>query len=338
MGCVRGTGWGLVVLFAGVAGVGCEGMSGHHGGKAGHGGGAGVGGRHVRLAGRGEAGSAGGGEAGSTASGVAGSDAGGSGGGVAGAGGPAGQGGGPGQTRVQACGAMLPLSADMHLAPAASGQRYVRCGTIGPERDWKIVLSGDGRRVAALTGAGTVRLYASDDGWRELGQLAAPLGRLDAAAFSPDGAKLATLSAETGEVTLWNAANGALARSFAGPPASTIDSIVSSLAFSAGRQADRDLARHGDRHCVGHAAKLADRDAGQRHAHREPAEPRHGRSGRVAAVRGRADASVRRRALPGRKLADQRAARAARSRQRHPDRAVRDVRPGHHRLRRVARR
>ena len=222
MGCVRGTGWGSVALFAGVAGVGCEGVSGHHGGKAGHGGGLGG---MSGSPGAGEAGSTGGGEAGSTATGVAGSDAGGT--GVAGAGGPAGQGGGPGITHVQACGAMLPLSADMHLAPSASEQRYVRCGTIGPERDWKIVLSGDARRVAALTG-GTVPGDATDEGWRELAQLAAPLGRLDAAAFSPDGAKLATLSAETGEVTLWNAANGALARSWPGLPGSTIDSIVSS--------------------------------------------------------------------------------------------------------------
>ena len=34
-------------------------------------------------------------------------------------------------------------------------------------------------------------------------------------------------------MTLWNAANGALARSFPGPPGSTIDSIASSLTFSA---------------------------------------------------------------------------------------------------------
>jgi len=235
MRCVRGMGWGLVALLA-AAGLGCEGMSGHHAGVAGRGGDmdGGIGGVSGST-GSGMAGTTGSGVAGTTGSGVGGSAAGGSGGSagsLGGIGGPGGQGGGSPSTRVGSCGAMLALSSDMHLAPAAIGQRYVRCGTIGPERDWTIVLSGDGRRLAALTGAGTVRLYATDDNWRELGQLAAPLGRWDAAAFSPDNTRLATLSAETGEVTLWNAADGSLARSFAGPAGSTIDSIASSLAFS----------------------------------------------------------------------------------------------------------
>jgi len=228
MGSGRSVGWGLVALVAG-AGFGCEGVSGHHGGAAGRGGDmdGGIGGM---------AGSVGGGLSGSTGSGVAGATASGSGGAgasVGGAGGPAGQGGGSTSTRVGMCGPMLALSSNMRLGPAATGQRYLRCGTIGPERDWKIVLSGDGRRLAALTGAGTVRLYATDDNWRELGQLASPLGRWDAAAFSPDNTRLATLSAEMGEVSLWNTADGSLARSFPGPAGSTIDSIASSLAFSA---------------------------------------------------------------------------------------------------------
>ena len=225
MGSGRSVGWGLVVLVAG-AGLGCEGLSGHHGGAAGRGGDldGGIGGMAGAMAG---------GMSGSTDGGVAGSDAGGRGGAGASVGGTAGQGGGSTSTRVGSCGAMLALSSNLRLAPAATGQRYLRCGTIGPERDWKIVLSGDGRRLAALTGAGTVRLYATDDNWRELGQLASPLGRWDAAAFSPDNTRLATLSAEMGEVSLWNTADGSLVRSFPGPAGSTIDSIASSLAFSA---------------------------------------------------------------------------------------------------------
>jgi hypothetical protein len=68
--------------------------------------------------------------------------------------------------------------------------------------------------------------------WNEIAQLGSPLGQLDAVAFSPDGATLAALSAEMGEVTLWNAADGSLARSFAGPPASGVDTTASALAFS----------------------------------------------------------------------------------------------------------
>src|SRR5688572_22347252 len=144
MGSGRSVGWGLVALVA-ATGVGCEGMSGHHSGVAGHGGG--IGG----VSGSGMSGSTGGGVAGTTGSGVAGttgsgvagtgaSGPAGSGGSLGGAGGLAGQGGASmPSTRVGNCGAMLALSSDMRLAPAAPGQRYLRCGTIGPERDWKIV-------------------------------------------------------------------------------------------------------------------------------------------------------------------------------------------------------
>jgi WD40 repeat protein len=219
MSATRWALWGQFALLAGAL-VGCGGSGGHGHGEAGKGGGLGGG------AGRGVGGGGPGGAAGTMASGC---------GGLAGGGGQAaaGAGGGPAPSAVDVCGDTLALSSAMRLAPAAAGQRYLRCGTIGPERDWMLALSGDGRRLAAVTAAGTVRLFATDEEWREIAQLAAPLGRWDAAAFSPDGTRLATLSAETGEVTLWNAADGTLARSFAGPPGSTIDSIVSSLTFSA---------------------------------------------------------------------------------------------------------
>ncbi len=72
----------------------------------------------------------------------------------------------------------------------------------------------------------------STSSWTEIAQLASPVGELDAVAFSPDGTRLATLSSEMGEVTLWRAQDGALQTSFAGPPASTLDAFASSLAFS----------------------------------------------------------------------------------------------------------
>lgn len=141
-------------------------------------------------------------------------------------GGAGGQGGGPGI----ACGT-LTLTDTITLAPAAAGQLYTRCQTLGPEAGWQVALSPTGDRLAARTGAGTVRLIATDS-WTELAQLGSPLGRMDAVAFSPDGTALATLSAEMGEVTLWNAADGRMQRSFAGPPASGVDASASQLAFS----------------------------------------------------------------------------------------------------------
>jgi WD40 repeat protein len=143
-----------------------------------------------------------------------------------GAAGGAGQGSGPGV----ACGT-LTLGTSIGLAPVAAGQAFVRCDTLGPERGWQLTLSPTGDRLAARIAAGTVRLIATDP-WHELGQIGSPLGQIDAVAFSPDGAKLATLSAEMGEVTLFDAADGTVERSFAGPPTSAIDTSASALAFS----------------------------------------------------------------------------------------------------------
>ena len=143
-----------------------------------------------------------------------------------GATGGGGQGGAPGV----ACGP-LSFSATIVLTPAAAGQSYLRCQTLGPEGGWQVALSPTGDRLAARTGAGTLRLLATDP-WSEIAQLGSPLGAIDAAAFSPDGATLATLSAEMGEVALWSAHDGTFQRSFAGPPASGVDTTASALAFS----------------------------------------------------------------------------------------------------------
>jgi WD40 repeat protein len=127
--------------------------------------------------------------------------------------------------------ASFTVGTTLTLAPAAPGQAYVRCGTLGPEQAWTVAPSPSGDRLAAITAAGTVRLISTSS-WTEIAQLASPVGELDAVAFSPDGARLATLSSEMGEVTLWDAQTGALQTSFAGPPASTLDAFASSLAFS----------------------------------------------------------------------------------------------------------
>src|SRR3954468_15224136 len=143
------------------------------------------------------------GTGGAVASGYGGSGAGGAGGcdGVGGAGGAA------GASAVGVC-SPFDLSPSFELAPSAPGQNYVRCQTLGPEAGWQeIALAPDGQHVAARTGAGTVRLIATNP-WHEVAQIASPLGVLDAAAFTPDGQSLAVLSAEMGEVTLWRAGDG----------------------------------------------------------------------------------------------------------------------------------
>src|SRR5262249_3536513 len=73
--------------------------------------------------------------------------------GAAGAGGASGA---PGM----ACGA-LTFSQTIALGPAAAGQNYVRCQTLGPEGGWQVTLSPTGDRLVARTAAGTVRLLAT---------------------------------------------------------------------------------------------------------------------------------------------------------------------------------
>jgi len=133
--------------------------------------------------------------------------------------------------KLDRCTATLELGHALRLTPADPGQAYIRCGTYGPEGGWHVTVSPKGNFIAARTAAGTVRLIDVET-WREVAQLASTIGQLDAAAFSPDGAHLATVSAEMGEVTVWRTADGALERSWALAPASTIDAWASALAFS----------------------------------------------------------------------------------------------------------
>jgi WD40 repeat protein len=136
-----------------------------------------------------------------------------------------------GSPNIGGCGGWLDTTASLVKPAAAVGQAYQRCGTLGPEAGWRVTLSPNASHLAARTGAGTVRLFETD-GWREIAQLASPVGRLDAVAFSPDGRRLAAVSAELGQVTLWNVADGSLAAAFDGPPVSTLGPPSSALAFS----------------------------------------------------------------------------------------------------------
>jgi WD40 repeat protein len=137
----------------------------------------------------------------------------------------------PPSANVGVCGASFRANGAMSRAPAAVGQRYTRCGTVGPETSWRVTLSPDASHLAARTSSGTVRLYRTES-WVEIAQIASPVGTIDAIAFSPDGNRLAAISSEMGQVTLWNVADGTLAASFDGPVISTIGMPASALAFS----------------------------------------------------------------------------------------------------------
>ena len=116
------------------------------------------------------------------------------------------------------------------MPPAAAGQPYVRCGTVGPDNHWLVTLSPDGRYLAALTSTGTVRLLSTSD-WTEVADFASPVGVVDALAFSPDGEMLATWSGELGLVALWGVSDGCLLRTFVVPPHAT-SYAQGALAFS----------------------------------------------------------------------------------------------------------
>jgi len=136
---------------------------------------------------------------------------------------------------VGACGDHLSFSPgtgpESSEGPAAFGQAYVRCGTLGPETGWHVSLSPDGSRLAALTSAGTVRVFETRT-WRAIVQLVAPLGRIDAVRFSPDGTRLATVAGEMGEVSIWRAQDGTLERSFTVPAPPASEELRVAISFS----------------------------------------------------------------------------------------------------------
>jgi WD40 repeat protein len=84
-----------------------------------------------------------------------------------------------------------------------------------------VVFVGQGNQVASASHDGTLKLWEFKTG-RELSSF--PLGPLEDAAFSPDGALLATRSGDSRDTTtrLWNVADGRLLRSFPGSAGGTM--------------------------------------------------------------------------------------------------------------------
>jgi hypothetical protein len=106
---------------------------------------------------------------------------------------------------VRACDAGLTPASSYSLVPDGTRTAYHRCGDLGDVAS-AVRVSRDGRRVAVVV-AESVRLFDTGT-WREIARVAHATEPIDAAALSPDGARLATSSSYIGEVTLWDTSYG----------------------------------------------------------------------------------------------------------------------------------
>ena len=100
-------------------------------------------------------------------------------------------------------------SGRLHVSPGAPGAQYLRCGTYAGERAWHPQLSPRHTYLAALTNTGTVRLIATET-LDEVAELASSVGRVDAVAFSPDDAAIATFSHDADQLAVWRTRDGSL--------------------------------------------------------------------------------------------------------------------------------
>jgi WD40 repeat protein len=118
---------------------------------------------------------------------------------------------------VRACDTGLTRAASYTLVPDGVQTAYHRCGELG-EVARGVRLSRDGRRLAVIA-AESVRLFDTAT-WREIARVAHAAEPVDAAAFSPDGRRLATVSSYIGQVALWDTSDGHSVAIFPGTVAS----------------------------------------------------------------------------------------------------------------------
>jgi WD40 repeat protein len=118
---------------------------------------------------------------------------------------------------VRACDAGLIRAASYTLVPDGVQTAYHRCGELG-EVASGVRISRDGRRLAVIA-AESVRLFDTAT-WREIARVAHAAEPVDAAAFSPDGRRLATVSSYIGQVALWDTSDGHSVAIFPGTVAS----------------------------------------------------------------------------------------------------------------------
>jgi WD40 repeat protein len=129
---------------------------------------------------------------------------------------------------LRACDAGLTPAASYTLVPDGAQRGYHHCGELGDVAG-AVRLSRDGRRLAVVV-AESVRLFDTTT-WREIARVAHASEPIDAAALSPDGARLATSASYIGEVTLWDTSDGHALAVF---PGTVAKSATSQLARGAG--------------------------------------------------------------------------------------------------------
>jgi WD40 repeat protein len=146
--------------------------------------------------------------------------------------GPGSAGAPPPPAYVRACGAGLTPAASYTFVPDGTQTAYHRCGELGDVAG-AVRISGDGRRLAVVV-AESVRLFDTAT-WREIARVAHAAEPVDAAALSPDGARLATVSSYIGQTTLWDTSDGHAVAIFPGTvamPATSELARGSGVAFS----------------------------------------------------------------------------------------------------------
>jgi hypothetical protein len=132
---------------------------------------------------------------------------------------------------ARACAAPPPAAVRDIVVPDGARPAYRRCGVVG-ETATGIVLSPDGRKVAVLAGEGVHLIDVAS--WTETARIVHASDPIDAAAFSPDGARLATASKYLAQLAVWDTADASSLRVTPADPPTDTDGLAPGrgLAFS----------------------------------------------------------------------------------------------------------
>jgi WD40 repeat protein len=140
---------------------------------------------------------------------------------------------------VDAAGPMPPGCAALVTPPPAGAAvpdalvagAWYRCGALGSGAARVIRPAAGGSRAVVVTDAGDAFVLELP-GLAAVGRFAHGTGRVSFAALSPDGALLATVNDEVGEVAIWEVATGELVRELARAPSSPSLYDLGGAAFS----------------------------------------------------------------------------------------------------------
>ncbi len=125
-------------------------------------------------------------------------------------------------------------------APAAGGAKSVRILPGHPDDVTCVAFSPDSRLIVTGCQDGDARVWGAWEGVEPLRTLTCRAAPVQAAAFSPGGAALATAGYRDAKVRIWNADTGNLVHTLRGP-----EELVSALSFSADSR--RHVGGGGDR-------------------------------------------------------------------------------------------